>query len=99
MDIHDNYNEINKLATKKDLIEYIDKRFVTGFIGGLSSIEEHLYDLFSEEEWKLYWPPLREEILNKSNAQKRLALKKLEEYDFTKIRKSDKNKEERNFNR
>lgn len=96
MDLHDNFNQIHKLTNRKELLEYIEKRFVTGFIGSLASIEEHLYDLFNDEDWDKYWPPLREEILNKCNAQKRLAIKELDKYDFNKKRQ---NNTERNYNR
>ena len=101
MDIHENYSQITGLATKKELLEYIEKRFITGFIGSLASIEEHFFDLFNDEEWEKYWTPLREEILNKCNAQKRLAIKELEKYDFSKIREkpSTIKGRERNYNK
>jgi hypothetical protein len=101
MGINENYGEISQLATKKELIEYVEKRFTTSFIGALDSIEQHLYDLFNDEEWNKYWPPLREELLNKGNAQKRLATRELEKYEFAKIRKVETptDRRERNYNK
>lgn len=98
--MRDSYDEINTLSTKKDLLQYIETRFTTTFVGALDSVEKHFFDLFNDTEWKEFWPILREEILNKGNAQKRLALKKLEEYNFSKqIPLGSTPLKERNYNR
>ena len=88
--LYNQFNKIHRISDKNDLIQYIETRFVTSFIGSLASIEEHLSELFSEDEWNHYWQPLREEILNKANAQKRLASGELKKYEFRKITQVDK---------
>jgi hypothetical protein len=106
MSLHDNFNKIHRISDKNDLVQYIETRFTTSFIGSLASIEDHLAELFSEDDWNHYWQPLREEILNKANAQKRLAVNELKKYEHRKITKVDKQVKdhidnyptERNFN-
>lgn len=97
----ENFNRIVALDSSRELKDFVEKRFTTSFIGAIDSVEQHLYDLFSDEEWKKYWPPLREEILNKGNSQKRLALKELDKYEHRKKGKHQQHSQqsERNFNR
>lgn len=85
--------ERQKLYSKRRLINILEKKFKTCYIGALAKFEEtfgHLWghgqteDLTPEQqEWKELWYDVRTAILNNGNNQARAAMDEISQYTMT----------------
>jgi len=78
---------MTKKNAKDELLEEMEKRIRTTFIGAISSLEESQYGAMEGDEWDEEFDRLRTEILDKGNAQIRAVRKLLENYQIAPIRK------------
>ena len=77
--------------SKAKLVEIIEKKFTTTFIGDISAIEEVFGELWGhnkpsvhrtprEREWYEAWQVLRSRILDRGNKQARAVIDELKQY-------------------
>ena len=81
-------------TAKKKLMDLVNKKFKTTMIGAIASFEEAFGQLWGhglqdqdldedQQYWRGIWEDVRDEILNKGNAQARAAQEELSVHDVT----------------
>lgn len=75
-----------KKSAKDELLDEIQKKIRTTFIGAISSLEDSKYGALEGDEWDEEFDRLRTEILDKGNVQLRAIQKLIENYQVAPAR-------------
>lgn len=78
---------MSRKNARDELLDEIEKRIRTTFIGAISSLEESRYGEMTGEEWDAEFDRVRTEILDKGNTQLRSIRKFIENYQVAPARK------------
>lgn len=74
------------MNAKQELLDELEKKIRTTFIGAISSFEESQFGQLNGPEWDDEFERLRTEILDKGNAQLRALRKLIENYQVAPAR-------------
>jgi len=75
------------MNAKQELLDELEKKIRTTFIGAISSFEESQFGQLNGPEWDDEFERLRTEILDKGNAQLRALRKLIENYQVAPARR------------
>lgn len=84
MNLKNQTNERQVLYSKKRLIQALERKFKTCFIGALAEFEKQFSDLWEDDnEWRAKWEATRTHVLNNGNNQLRAAIDEVSQYTMT----------------